>query len=101
VRYAPGKYFLHGFLVSFLNGIWISVIHSLFFTQYIQNNPEMMSDYNRLPPIADPRAMMLIIGPVIGAGTGVIAGLFAIIAEKWFGERIRKGRVVTGDQEKQ
>ena len=26
-----GKYFLHGFLVSFFNGVWIAIIHAAFF----------------------------------------------------------------------
>ncbi len=92
VKYAPGKYFLHGFLVSVINGIWVSLIHSAFFALYIQNNPEMMANYEKLPPWVSPRTMVLIIGPFIGAATGLIAGLFAIIAGKWFKRNILKER---------
>jgi hypothetical protein len=79
---ATGKYFLHGFLVSVLNGIWISIIHASFYPLYIRNNPEMLEGFARLPPSLSPRLMMLVIGPVVGAIFGVIAGLFAFVGAK-------------------
>ncbi len=76
------KWFLHGFLVSLVNGIWIAIIHSAFFSTYMENNPDMMAGYQKLPQFVSPQAMMLIMGPLIGAGTGLVAGLFAFIAGK-------------------
>ena len=35
VRTAPGKYFLHGFLVSLLNSVWITAAHIILFSTYI------------------------------------------------------------------
>ena len=29
---APGQYFLHGFLVSSVNSIWVTAIHAAFFS---------------------------------------------------------------------
>ena len=78
---APGKYFLHGFLVSVVNSIWITAIHALFFSVYAKNNPQFVQSS---PPGMNPRVLMLIMGPLVGAMFGVIAGLFAFIASKIF-----------------
>jgi len=40
-QYAGGKYFLHGFLVSLLNGVWIAIIHFAFFPMFLRNNPDV------------------------------------------------------------
>jgi hypothetical protein len=79
-RRAPGRFFLHAFAVSVLNGIWIAVIHAAFFPTFIANNPGMLEDYNRMPHPLPPRAMMFVMGPVIGAVSGLVAGLFAVFA---------------------
>lgn len=79
---APGKYFLHGLLASVLNGIWISIIHAAFFSLYVRNNPQMLEGFRRLPPSLSPRAMMLIIGPIVGVIFGVLAGLFAVVGSR-------------------
>ena len=81
-KHAPGKYFLHGLLVSVLNGIWISIIHVAFFSSYVKNNPEMLEAFSNLPPSLSPRLMTLIIGPIVGVLFGVIAGLFALVGAK-------------------
>src|SRR6266404_3912775 len=77
---APSRLFLHGFLVSLVNGVWIAIIHSAFYATYIANNPEMLEDYQKFTQYMNPQIMMLIIGPCVGAITGVIAGLFAVLA---------------------
>ena len=74
------KYFLHGFLVSVINGVWIGIIHSAMFSTYVANNPEMMESYQKMPQSLSPQVMMLVMGSIVGAVTGVIAGLFALIA---------------------
>jgi hypothetical protein len=81
-KHCRRRYFQHGFLVSVLNGIWISIIHASFYSLYIRNNPEMLEGLSRLPPGISPRVLMLIIGPVVGALFGVIAGLFAFVGAK-------------------
>jgi hypothetical protein len=77
-RRAPGKFFLHAFLASLLNGVWIAIIHSAFFPAFIAHNPGLMDQYNRMPHSLPPRAMMFVMGPIIGALSGLIAGLFAV-----------------------
>jgi hypothetical protein len=82
---ARGKYFLHGFLASVLNGVWITAIHATFFSMYIANNPEMIRG---VPSGYNPRVLMIIFGPIVGALFGVVAGLFAFIASKFVNKRV-------------
>lgn len=76
---APGKYFLHGFLVSVVNSVWITAIHATFFSIYAKNNPQFIQS---APPGINPRVLMIIMGPLFGVLFGVVAGLFAFIASK-------------------
>jgi hypothetical protein len=75
-----GKYFLHGFLVSLVNSVWITAVHVIFFGTYIANHPDMVSMTAQMP--GHPRLMMVIMGPLFGAAFGLILGLFAFIASK-------------------
>ena len=86
-KHCSGKYFLHGFLVSVLNGVWISLIHAGFFSLYMSNNPEMVAGLQNLPRGVSPRVMMMVVGPIIGILTGVVAGLFAWVAAKLFNRK--------------
>jgi hypothetical protein len=76
------RYFLHGFLVSVVNSIWITAAHAIFFSMYITNNPQMNPS---LPPGINPRLLMIVMGPIFGVLFGVVAGLFA-----WVGSKIVK-----------
>jgi len=76
---APGKYFLHGFLVSVVNSIWVTAIHATFFSTYVKNDPQMAQG---TPPGMNPRIIMIVAGPIVGAVMGVVAGLFAVVASK-------------------
>jgi len=77
---APSKYFLHGFLVSVVNSIWITAIHATFFSIYAKNNPQFVQN---APPGMNPRVLMIIMGPIFGAVFGLVAGLFAFIASRF------------------
>ena len=79
---APGKYFLHGLLVSIVNSIWITIAHITFYTTYVANHPAWL-EMNAKGPLAEhPKRMMAISGPVIGVISGIVLGLFALIASK-------------------
>src|SRR5437660_5370 len=54
-RNISSKRFLHAFLVGLLNGVWLALIHSAFFSTYIGNNPEMMAAYEKMPKFAGPQ----------------------------------------------
>ena len=81
-KYCAGKYFLHGFLVSLLNGVWIALIHFAFFPLFLRNNPDMAIAFQNLPQSISLRALNLIIGPIVGALFGIVAGLFAWVAAR-------------------
>lgn len=75
---APGKYFLHGFCVSLINSVWITVAHIYFYNSYSTHHADMVNMYSGIHP----RRMMLLYGPVFGVVFGLILGLFAFVASK-------------------
>ena len=77
-----GKFFLHGFLVSLVNCVWITSTHIILFESYIANHPQEAEMMKQMPMPDSPRLMMLITGPVIGIISGFVLGLFAFIASK-------------------
>jgi uncharacterized membrane protein len=80
-KQAPGNYFLHGFLISMVNCVWVTSAHVIFFRDYIATNPEALTMTPFWPE--HPRRVMLTMGPVVGAFFGVILGLFCLIASKF------------------
>jgi hypothetical protein len=81
-RFAQGKYFLHGFMVSIINSVWITLAHASMFYAYSANHPEFMQMVEGLPPAlsSHPRRLMFLIGPISGIIFGLILGLFAWVA---------------------
>src|SRR5438552_1175715 len=79
---APGNYFLHGFLVSIVNCIWITGAHVYWYSSYIANHPDMADMSAKMPMQAHPRLQMLLMGPLFGIVFGLILGLFAFLAGK-------------------
>src|SRR5256885_2510438 len=63
---APGNYFLHGFLVSVVNSVWITIAHVALFSTYVANHPEMTEMNAKLPMAEHPKRMMAILGPIFG-----------------------------------
>ena len=79
-RRAPGRFFLHGFLVSVVNSIWITGAHILLFDQYIVHHAKEAEMMTRMP--LAPRVMMAVTGPVVGVVSGLVLGFFAWVAGK-------------------
>src|SRR5438132_1314334 len=75
-KYAPGKFFLHGFMVSLINGVIIGAIHAAFLRTFLLNNLEIGINFRHLPRSLDPHVFTLIVGPIVGALLGLISGLF-------------------------
>ena len=87
---APRRYFLHGFLTSLMNCVWITGVHFILFDQYIvrhADEAQMMAQLNF--PISQ-RTLMAALGPVIGVVSGVILGIFSVIAAKLTSKRRKK-----------
>lgn len=79
-KVARGKFFLHGFLVSIFNCVWITAIHFIFFDAYYANHPNLAEMKDVTPQTM--RYAGLVIGPVIGIISGLILGLFSFVAAK-------------------
>ena len=75
-------FFLHGFYLGILDGILNSAAKALFFNLYISNNPRMAGEFRNLPQDLSPQMVLLIMGPVIGAFSGVAFGMLTVIASK-------------------
>lgn len=79
-KQVPGNHFLHGLLVSIVNSVWITAAHVLLFDQYVANHQQEVEMMKSMP--LSPRAMMALMGPVIGVVSGLVLGLFAFVAGK-------------------
>jgi len=79
-RRAQRQYFLHGLLVSIVNSVWITGSHVLLFDRYIANHPQEAAMMTSMPLPDSPRLMMAMMGPVIGVVSGLVLGLFAVVA---------------------
>jgi uncharacterized membrane protein len=82
VKNCSGRYFLHGFLVSIVNSIWITGAHVFFHKTYLDNHPQMVSMSADMFLPHHPRLQMLILGPIYGAAFGIVLGVFAWVASK-------------------
>ena len=81
-RQCHNRYFLHGFLVSMLNSVWITTIHIILFEDYVVNHSNELQMMEKFPLPYSMRISMLMIGPVIGAISGIVLGLLCVIASK-------------------
>jgi hypothetical protein len=79
-KVAPGKYFLHGFVLSLLNSFWITVVHVWQYASYSAHHHDMSAMTNAWGP--RPRLYTLFLGIPSGIIFGLFMGLFAFIASK-------------------
>jgi hypothetical protein len=84
-RYCSRKYFLNGLLLGLLNAAWITAAHMLFFNTYIanhQHDAELLSNIAVLFKIPTGSIMIVVLarGIIVGLVSGLILGLFALIA---------------------
>jgi hypothetical protein len=86
---APGRYFLHGLMVSVVNSVWITASHLLLFERYVAGHQQEFEMMASMPFPGGARAMMAVTGPVIGVVSGVVLGLFAVVARKLIGRRVQ------------
>ncbi len=80
---ADGKYFLHGFLISFFSAFWVLVAHAIFWDSFYNLNKIVMdADFESMPKMFSMKTVMLIATPLLGAFFGLIQGLLCFIASK-------------------
>ena len=84
-KVCPGKYFMHGFLVSLVNCVWIVAVHAAFYVTYAHNHKDVAELGAKILPASiaiHPRLSMVIVGPLFGVAFGIILGLFSLVASK-------------------
>lgn len=81
---APGKYFLHGFLISIVNSVWITAAHVLFSVSYIANHSNVVKMNASMPAMMQqhPRIAIIITAFPFGVIFGLVLGFFCFIASK-------------------
>jgi hypothetical protein len=82
-RFAPGKPFVHGFLVSVVNSVWITSAHVLFSAAYLAHHPQEAEMLKTMPMPDSPRLMMAMTGPLVGIVSGLVLGGLAFLASKF------------------
>ena len=81
-RGAPGRPFLHGVYVGLANSVWVTGAHILLADQYLARHAREAAMMNNMPMPTHPRLMMALIGPVIGLVSGIVLGIFAVVATR-------------------
>ena len=74
--------FLHGLLLGLANSVWITAAHVLLFDNYIARHAQEATMMQSMPLPDSPRLMMALTGPLVGLISGVVIGIFALIAGK-------------------
>ena len=77
-----GRHFVHGLVLGIVNSIWVTGSHVLLFASYVANHPREAAMMSSMPLPTHPRLMMVLTGPVIGVLSGLVLGLFAVLAGK-------------------
>ena len=73
------RLFIHGFMLSIINCIYIVAIHTAFFDMYAAAHNGWISS---LPPGLNPRAMSAAYGVVAGIVSGIVLGIFCVLANR-------------------
>ncbi len=81
-KQAPAKHFLHGLFLGLANSVWITASHVLLFDRYVANHPQEAAMMASMPLPDSPKLMMAMIGPIVGLVSGLVLGLFAVVAGK-------------------
>jgi hypothetical protein len=75
--------FLHGFLTSLANCVWITGAHVLLFQSYLARHSDEAAMMKSMPLPDSPRLMMLMTGPIVGIVSGLVLGTFAFVASRF------------------
>jgi hypothetical protein len=89
-RRAPGRPFVHGVCVGLANSVWVTGAHILLVDQYLAHHAREAAMMNSMPMPTHPRLMMALTGPLIGLASGIVLGIFAVVATRL----VRPGGIV-------
>jgi len=79
----PGLLFLHGLLLGLANSVWITAAHVLLYNAYISRHSQEAAMMRSASLPVSPRVIMALTGPMFGLISGVVLGIFALVAGKW------------------
>ena len=77
-----GRYFLHGFMVSLVNCVWITGAHLYFHHAYDAHHADMVQKFSSMPMGDHHLRQMVAMGLLTGILSGLVLGLFAYIASR-------------------
>lgn len=77
-----GVQFLHGLVLGLANSVWITAAHVLLFDAYIARHAQEAAAMRNPSIPFSMKTTMLMVGPVVGLLSGIILGVFAMIAGK-------------------
>ena len=72
--------FFTGVLLGLANSVWITTAHLLLFSEYLATHLREAAMMKSMPLHESPRLMMALTGPIVGLISGIIIGLFALLA---------------------
>jgi hypothetical protein len=81
-RLAPGRFFLHGVALGLVNSVWVTAFHVAFFDTYLAHHAQEAAMSASMPLSDHPRLLMAVVGPTIGAATGLVLGIFSVVAAR-------------------
>jgi hypothetical protein len=82
-RGTSGNAFQHGVFLGLANSVWITAAHLVFFDQYVATHAREAAMLQMMPMLGSPRLMMALTGPVVGAISGIVIGVFSFIASRF------------------
>ena len=82
-RMAKSQHFLHGVYLGLVNAFWVTGAHILFADRYLATHPSEANMMKNVFVMGGPRATMAFTAPMIGVISGVVIGLFAVIASRF------------------
>jgi len=81
-RGAPDRPFAHGVCVGLANSVWVTAAHILLIDQYLVRHAREAAMMNSMPMPTHPRIMMALTGPLVGLASGIVLGVFAVVATR-------------------
>ena len=81
-RNCDTRWFLHAFLVGLAWGVLNSVMQCAFFETYSVYNAELLSGMKDRPAPIPTRFFFLLLGPAIGAATGLVLSGLTFVLQK-------------------
>ena len=81
-RGAADRPFAHGVWLGLANSVWVTSAHILLVDQYLARHARDAAMLNSMPMPTHPRIIMALTGPLVGLASGIVLGIFAVVATR-------------------